>query len=432
MENFNLEKNKISYLILFSLLDKDNYANEIISKIQFQTNNKIQLKQSTLYSNLNKLEKVGLINSYWNVNENNDKCHYYSITDLGKKEIAAFDKKSIEEIVLKEKTLNNTSPLNEYSINEKKENALKRSTENNEFVIPKQTNIFETQNEKNLYKTFDIENEFQNINTEVKSFSNYSSPKKFHEEEIKKEKNILEENTNQNNEQESTEQKVESFENDDGVFIQERIPEEKRPKVHKLDSTHLDKFLDQKNNFNNQSLKNSKNKFSTDKIDNLYKNSQINKLNKDELNFQKLEEKYKNIDINFQVYKQNNENKPVKTKNPNKFLNVKLFIILMFICIESLLFYIFFPQNNIINIIYLLFPVLTLIIFIINLIKHNKTIKIKAFVFYLLTFLVGLLLILGIYLLTSINYLICIYLFIIWINALINGICNCLYIKKSD
>lgn len=70
-------------IILSHLADKDSYGYEINKSIKQKTNNKYELKEATLYSAFKRLEKSGLISSYWGDENTGARRRYYSITPLG-------------------------------------------------------------------------------------------------------------------------------------------------------------------------------------------------------------------------------------------------------------------------------------------------------------------------------------------------------------
>lgn len=71
-------------IILAHLIEKDSYGYEINKFIKEKTNNKYELKESTLYSAFRRLEKASLITSYWGDQTTGARRRYYSITELGK------------------------------------------------------------------------------------------------------------------------------------------------------------------------------------------------------------------------------------------------------------------------------------------------------------------------------------------------------------
>ncbi|MFL0249603.1 PadR family transcriptional regulator [Clostridium neuense] len=70
-------------IILSHLAEKDSYGYEINKSIKQKTNNKYELKEATLYSAFKRLEKLGLIRSYWGDETTGARRRYYSITPLG-------------------------------------------------------------------------------------------------------------------------------------------------------------------------------------------------------------------------------------------------------------------------------------------------------------------------------------------------------------
>ncbi|MDR1485040.1 MAG: PadR family transcriptional regulator [Planctomycetaceae bacterium] len=71
-------------IILANLVKGDTYGYEINKRIQETTGNIYELKEATLYSTFRRLEKAGLVKSYWGTEETGARRRYYSITDEGK------------------------------------------------------------------------------------------------------------------------------------------------------------------------------------------------------------------------------------------------------------------------------------------------------------------------------------------------------------
>ncbi len=74
-------------LVLAILKKKDNYGYNIIKKIKEISDNKIIWTEGMLYPVLHKLEKEGLIESYWRKAETGRKRKYYRIKEEGLKEL---------------------------------------------------------------------------------------------------------------------------------------------------------------------------------------------------------------------------------------------------------------------------------------------------------------------------------------------------------
>ncbi len=70
-------------IILFLLSEAPSYGYEISKKIKALSEDKYMIKETTLYSAFNRMEKNGYIESYAQVAENGKKRTYYRITDVG-------------------------------------------------------------------------------------------------------------------------------------------------------------------------------------------------------------------------------------------------------------------------------------------------------------------------------------------------------------
>lgn len=73
----------INLMLLQALKDSSKYGLEIVKYVSDATNGVMDVKQPSLYSGLNRLEKRGLISSYWKDSEIGGRRHYYTITELG-------------------------------------------------------------------------------------------------------------------------------------------------------------------------------------------------------------------------------------------------------------------------------------------------------------------------------------------------------------
>lgn len=80
-------------IILKLILEKDRYGYEISRCIKERTNEQFVMKEASLYSIVQRLEKKGLITSYKGEKTHGGKRRYYKITPLGK---AYFKEKLIE------------------------------------------------------------------------------------------------------------------------------------------------------------------------------------------------------------------------------------------------------------------------------------------------------------------------------------------------
>lgn len=93
-------------IILSHLAEKDSYGYEINKSIKQKTNNKYELKEATLYSAFKRLEKSGLISSYWGDENTGARRRYYSITPLGLEALEQNKKDWNESKVLIDKLIN--------------------------------------------------------------------------------------------------------------------------------------------------------------------------------------------------------------------------------------------------------------------------------------------------------------------------------------
>ena len=72
-------------IILNVLLEGDSYGYKVSQKIIEATNNAMDIKNATIYLAFKRMEKDGLITSYWNDNPDVARRKYYKITSQGKK-----------------------------------------------------------------------------------------------------------------------------------------------------------------------------------------------------------------------------------------------------------------------------------------------------------------------------------------------------------
>jgi PadR family transcriptional regulator PadR len=72
-------------IILNVLLEGDSYGYKVSQSIIERTNNSMDIKNATIYLAFKRMEKDGLITSYWNDNPDVARRRYYKITSLGKK-----------------------------------------------------------------------------------------------------------------------------------------------------------------------------------------------------------------------------------------------------------------------------------------------------------------------------------------------------------
>ncbi|MDD2445251.1 MAG: helix-turn-helix transcriptional regulator [Clostridia bacterium] len=194
---YNVPRGQLSTILLSTLIDGDKYGVEIISNIKEKTDGNLTIKQPSLYSSLARMEKQGFINSYWRDGDKGGKRHYYSITDLGKKQLGNLENNFfvIQNNVSNNEISTNPSPtnidLNNIPIEKKQrvetlgvtENtAIKQSSflntstfkiktnKEKDTASEKQINIFEN-NADLIKKKFNIENEISNCKPTNLSFA---------------------------------------------------------------------------------------------------------------------------------------------------------------------------------------------------------------------------------------------------------------------
>ncbi|MGN1227591.1 MAG: PadR family transcriptional regulator [Christensenellales bacterium] len=138
----NQVKNELqnsNFFILKALENGEKYGYEIIEMVKQLSNNKLEIKQATLYTNLKKLEQKKYINSYWKDSEIGGKRHYYYITDNGLKYLKELDinfttpKEIIKDEPAKEK---NVEIIDSKTIN----NNAKAYWSENKYFAPKTFN----------------------------------------------------------------------------------------------------------------------------------------------------------------------------------------------------------------------------------------------------------------------------------------------------
>lgn len=84
--NKELLKGHIDTLILSILNHEDSYGYEIAKIVKDETT--FELKESTMYVSLKRLESKGLIKSYWGDNQDSGgRRKYYNITPEGKEDL---------------------------------------------------------------------------------------------------------------------------------------------------------------------------------------------------------------------------------------------------------------------------------------------------------------------------------------------------------
>lgn len=80
-------------MILALLRGRDSYGYEVSKEIERRSGGRYSIRETTLYSSFNRLEKLGYVTSYSGTESHGRKRTYYSITDAGR---VYFDQKCAE------------------------------------------------------------------------------------------------------------------------------------------------------------------------------------------------------------------------------------------------------------------------------------------------------------------------------------------------
>ena len=84
----DMRKGSTTVLILSLLTEEPMYGYQIAKELTARSQGIFDFKEGTLYPALHRMEKDGLVSSYWQVIEEGPSRKYYSITDLGQDELA--------------------------------------------------------------------------------------------------------------------------------------------------------------------------------------------------------------------------------------------------------------------------------------------------------------------------------------------------------
>lgn len=80
----DLIRGNIDTIVLRVLCEGDNYGYEIIKAVSRDSGGNYELKESSLYTSLKRLQTQNLIEAYWGEESHGGKRKYYQITSLGK------------------------------------------------------------------------------------------------------------------------------------------------------------------------------------------------------------------------------------------------------------------------------------------------------------------------------------------------------------
>ena len=83
--NTDMLRGRVDIFVLKALSENDGYGYDILNYIHSRTEGHYEMKQSSIYSVLKRLEKQGYVYSYNGDETNGAKRRYYSLTEAGRK-----------------------------------------------------------------------------------------------------------------------------------------------------------------------------------------------------------------------------------------------------------------------------------------------------------------------------------------------------------
>lgn len=472
MNQNNIPRGQLSTILLSTLLSGDKYGFEIINDIKEKTDGKMKIKQPTLYNALTRMEKQGLISSYWRDGENGGKRHYYSLTDYGKKHLEQNESAFFTTI----SSLNNAKTDENrvfIALNKKYDDIGDFYKKDDKLFVDKnELHKSEDKTEENLtsYSKFSLQNEFRKLESNTGSFA----------ENLKTENETIVPNTGENcllkkveadtynipSEQDQgiritdilaldksipEENKGIVEGKDDAKLIQEKYSPEEMPKVRKIEATHIgepDENISQK--LHTQNIESRY----TSKINELYDKTKTVEEKKIDDNISlspsldALENRYKEMNVNFYKYSQKPNNKqqvltshsiiPV-SKLFNKYLSIFLIVLLETLAV-GVTFYLINGSLNY-TFAYFIVPALFAIMPVYYLMsKKNSKIceeNSKSFLYNIIIFIVGAILLYALNMFLGISFdnilsyeTTFIYPLILLTNIIISGVFDYYLIKK--
>ena len=88
-DRLDLPQGTLDLLILKTLALQPQHGWAIADRIRQTSNDQVQVQQGSLYPALHRLERKGLIKATWGASENNRRAKYYTLTNAGRKRLAA-------------------------------------------------------------------------------------------------------------------------------------------------------------------------------------------------------------------------------------------------------------------------------------------------------------------------------------------------------
>ncbi|MBN1580975.1 MAG: helix-turn-helix transcriptional regulator [Anaerolineae bacterium] len=87
-KNLDMRKGSTTVLVLSMLTEKPMYGYQIAKELAARSEGVFDFKEGTLYPALHRMEKDGLLFSYWEVVQEGPSRKYYTITDKGSDALA--------------------------------------------------------------------------------------------------------------------------------------------------------------------------------------------------------------------------------------------------------------------------------------------------------------------------------------------------------
>ncbi len=88
-DRLDLPQGTLDLLILKTLALQPQHGWAIADRIRQTSSDQVQVQQGSLYPALHRLERKGLIKATWGASENNRRAKYYTLTNAGRKRLAA-------------------------------------------------------------------------------------------------------------------------------------------------------------------------------------------------------------------------------------------------------------------------------------------------------------------------------------------------------
>lgn len=148
--NTDMLRGRVDIFVLKALSVRDGYGYDILNYVHDKTEGHYEMKQSSIYSVLKRLEKQGYISSYDGTESNGAKRRYYTLTDAGRQLLASEEKeweytRTLLDNLVSDKTfdlMSDTPPFHPSDLRPLTRRTAKSDAENEE-VADEQTAIEE-------------------------------------------------------------------------------------------------------------------------------------------------------------------------------------------------------------------------------------------------------------------------------------------------